>query len=77
MASLFIILGGAAAATSRDKSPDGTPGDYAFKYFTYGNGLFWWLVFLTAAVVGLFIHVKSLTDYFNKLPQQSASATVT
>ena len=49
---VLIILGGAVYAAARDKLPNGEFGDYSFKYFTYGNGVFWWLVLLTAAVAG-------------------------
>jgi hypothetical protein len=69
--SIFVILGGLAAASSKDSAT----GDYSYKYFTYGNGLFWWLVLLTALVVGMIIYVKILTDYFLKLPKQTTSST--
>ena len=71
-ASIFIVLGGLAAATVKDS----TSGDYSYKYFTYGYGLFFWLVFLTAISVGLLVYVKILSDYFHQLPKQSTSATV-
>jgi hypothetical protein len=74
---ILIILGGAVYAAARDKLPNGELGDYSFKYFTYGNGVFWWLLLLTGAVVGLFVYVKFLSDYFSELPkQQSNVATV-
>jgi hypothetical protein len=69
--SIFVILGGLAAASSKDS----VTGDYSYKYFTFGNGLFWWLVILTSLVVGMVIYVKMLTDYFLKLPKQSATVT--
>jgi|DEB19_MinimDraft_3_1074340.scaffolds.fasta_scaffold491796_1 uncharacterized membrane protein len=69
--SIFVILGGLAAASSKDS----VTGDYSYKYFTFGNGLFWWLVILTALVVGMLIYVKMLSDYFLSLPKQSATVS--
>jgi uncharacterized membrane protein len=69
--SIFVILGGLAAASSKDSAT----GDYSYKYFTFGNGLFWWLIVLTALVVGMLIYVKMLTDYFLKLPKQTSTST--
>ena len=69
--SIFVVLGGLAAASSKDS----VTGEYSYKYFTYGNGLFWWLVILTALVVGMLIYVKMLTDYFLKLPTQTSTST--
>jgi uncharacterized membrane protein len=69
--SIFVILGGLAAASSKDS----VTGDYSYKYFTFGNGLFWWLVILTALVVGMLIYVKILSDYFLSLPKQSATVS--
>ena len=51
-------------------------GDYAFKYFTAGNGIFWWMILLTALVIGLLVYVILLNQYFSQLPKQSAGATV-
>jgi hypothetical protein len=69
--SIFVILGGLAAASSKDS----VTGDYSYKYFTFGNGLFWWLIILTALVVGMLIYVKILSDYFLSLPKQSATVS--
>ena len=77
-ASIFVVLGGLAAATSRNKLPNGDLGDYSYKYFTYGYGLFFWLILLTAMLTGVLIYVKILSDYFEKLPKQlDTTATVT
>ena len=76
-ASFLILLAGLGVASVRDKLPTGEQGDYSYKYFTYGNALFWWMVTLTGLVVGIFVYVKILSDYFLALPKQSSSATVT
>jgi len=70
--SIFVVLGGLAVATVKDS----TTGDYSYKYFTYGYGLFFWLVFMTAISIGLLVYVKILSDYFQQLPKQSTTATV-
>jgi hypothetical protein len=77
-ASFFVLLAGLGIASVRDKLPSGEPGDFAYKYFTYGNALFWWMVILTGLVIGIFVYVKILSDYFLALPKQSTTtATVT
>jgi hypothetical protein len=62
---VFIVLGGLAVATAKDSS-----GDYSYKYFTYGWGLFGWLVILTAITAALLVYVYHLTTYLQKLPKQ-------
>jgi uncharacterized integral membrane protein len=71
-ASVFIVLGGLVFFVARNPSD----GDFVFKYFTGGNGLFWWLILLTALVVGLLIYVIILNEHFNQLPRQTGTATV-
>jgi len=74
--SFFVLLAGLGVASVRETLPNGEPGDFAYKYFTYGNALFWWMVILTGLVVGIFVYVKILSDYFLSLPKQSSGATV-
>jgi hypothetical protein len=72
-ASVFIVLGGLVFFVARNPND----GDFVFKYFTTGNGIFWWMLLLTALVIGLLIYVIILNQYFNQLPRQSGTATVT
>ena len=71
MASIFIILGGAALFVAKDQT-----GDYVYKMFTFGPGLFWWLLIITGLLVGTLIYVKALNDYFSQLPRQIENAKV-
>jgi len=71
---MFIIIGGLVVATQRDS----ISGDFSYKYYTYGLGLFAWMVIITALLAGVLVYVKLLSDYFTQLPKQSATtATVT
>jgi hypothetical protein len=62
--AVFVVLGGTLVVAS---------GKY--EWFTYGAGLFFWNTFLTAAVIALFIHVISLTNFLNQQPSQREDAT--
>ena len=64
--AVFVVLGGTLVVTS---------GKY--EWFTYGMGLFFWNTFLTAAVIGLFIHVNTVTSYMMQQPSQRENAVVT
>jgi len=39
-------------------------------------GLFFWNVLLTAAVLGLFVHVNTVTTYMMQQPSQKENAIV-
>jgi hypothetical protein len=62
---VFVVLGGLAVATAKDNS-----GEYSYKFFTYGWGLFGWLVVLTAIMTALLVYVYHVTTYLQKLPKQ-------
>jgi hypothetical protein len=72
MASIFVVLGGAALFVARDQK-----GEYLFTYFTQGSGIFWWMLILTSLLVGTLIYVKFINDYFSQLPKQIQNANVT
>ena len=78
VASAFIILGGLAIASKREVLPTGDLGEYSYTFFTYGLGLYTWMVIMTSLLVGIFVYVKFISDYFRNLPKQSnTTATVT
>jgi hypothetical protein len=65
ISSVLVILGGAITLAG---------GKY--EYFTYGAGLFMWLIALSSLIVGLFVYCHILSTALSALPTQSASATV-
>lgn len=62
---VFVILGGLAAAIAKDSN-----GEESYKFFTYGWGLFGWMVVLTAITSASLVYLYHLTTYLQKLPKQ-------
>jgi len=63
--AVFVVFGGTLAVSTNN-----------YEWFTYGTGLFFWNLVLTALMLGLFIHTYIITNYLSQLPSQKDAKVV-